>query len=277
MKKIVLFLLITLTLFGNNIDPTKEAIALSVVDTLEKASKFSKDFYPLDVAIYETPNTKKPYYLVFLVNLDDAAAVLERVKKAYPKAKKVSAKKVKAKITNLYPRHEQLVLEQRKKQLSLAKSQQKYQVTTKVHQQQYIKNRFKPYKKTTPYGHFLAFGISYNNYKSESLDYGYGSFAIIMGFEKPKYRYDMSFSFGDLLEARFNVDYLRRIGKWPNSFFFVGINVGYLKTMEKTNLLNTASYGLDAGFRWNSFELGATYFASSDIDSLSEFFLRYRF
>lgn len=273
MRKILFLLFFfVITLFGNNIDPTKGAVALSVVDSLKEASKFSKNFYPLDVAIYETPNTKKPHYLVFLVNLDDPQAVLERVKKVYPKARKVSAKKVKSKITNLYPRHDKLVKQQQKKRALLAKKKQKIQK-----QKQVLPKKFVPYKKTVDYGHFLAFGMSYNGYKSEIEDYNYGAFSITMGFEKPKYRYDMSFSFGDLLEARFNVDYLRRIGKWPNSFFFVGVNIGYLKTMEKTNLLNTAIYGLDAGFRWNSFELGATYFASSDIDSLSEFFLRYRF
>jgi len=86
--KLSFFLLFLNTFLLSNIDIDKKAITIGLSSTLLKSQNIVNNLNKYDLYIYKTTSTKKPYYIIYTVNIkkENQKIVLKSIQKKYKDA-----------------------------------------------------------------------------------------------------------------------------------------------------------------------------------------------
>ena len=105
MSKIFIIILLYLSpifALANTINITKKAVTISSATNLKEANKIAKRLIKYDIYIYKTTTTKKPYFIIYVVNInkENLKLVINDIKKDFPDVYASSNKRIKSLSTN---------------------------------------------------------------------------------------------------------------------------------------------------------------------------------
>lgn len=315
MRLLLITVLCVSYLFSNEIDITKNAITIGSFRALENVNIVSKDLQQLDldVYIYKTTATVKPWYVVYAINILESKKdkILKKVRQSYPTAYLTSKNRLEFFIKN--DSEKDIVVNKIKKQIiKTTKAKKKVDfphITQIVQALVYEKNKRdqlipKPKKKiivpkvekivkiipkkdSKQREKIVSFELLREKYTINNNTNSVNGLGIILGLEDSNYRKFINFKITDGLNILGTYEYLYRLK--DKNFFFAGLSAGYgiYLTPYTKEYYQGFTYGISYGLKFSHYEIGmqnlrtnmeATNNTSTyKLDKTNFIYFRYRF